>query len=131
MTNLCTNFWRPTFLNRNTKPMQTIIREEDVMLLQKQLSRQMPTVAIKERIKTLKHLRSVILSHLDEIEQALFEDLHKSREESYMTETGIVLSEISYQLKHLKHWSRKKRVRSSLSSFRPRHTECLRLTEWC
>ena len=97
--------------------MQTIIREEDVMLLQKQLSRQMPTVAIKERIKTLKHLRSVILSHLDEIEQALFEDLHKSREESYMTETGIVLSEISYQLKHLKHWSRKKRVRSSLSLF--------------
>lgn len=104
-------------MNRNTKSMQTIIREEDVMLLQKQLSRQMPTVAIKERIKTLKHLRSVILSHLDEIEQALFEDLHKSREESYMTETGIVLSEISYQLKHLKHWSRKKRVRSSLSLF--------------
>lgn len=97
--------------------MQTRTREEEVLSLQKQLSRQTPTVAITERIKALKHLRSVILNNLDRIEQALFEDLHKSREESYMSEIGIVLSEISCQLRHLKHWSRKKRVPSSLSLF--------------
>lgn len=36
--------------------------------------------------------------------EALHKDLHKSAEESYTTEVGVVLSELSHCIKHLKVW---------------------------
>lgn len=62
-------------------------------------------------------LRQMIIDREHEIGQALYADLAKSSAESYMTETGIVLSEIHYVLKHLKKWMRPTRVRASLSTF--------------
>ena len=47
-------------------------------------------------------------------------DLGKSNFESYMCETGLVLSEISYMLKHIHTFTREKRVATPLAQFHSR-----------
>ena len=70
-----------------------------------------------ERRDMLLKLRQIIRDHEQDIQQALYADLGKSAAESHMTETGVVLTEISYTLKHLKSWMRPRRVRASLATF--------------
>lgn len=53
------------------------------------------------------------------IHAALQADLGKSAFESYMCETGLTLSEISYMKTHLRDFSAKKRFARPLPSFRP------------
>lgn len=48
---------------------------------------------------------------------ALQADLGKSAAESYMCEVGIVLSEISYMLKHVRAYAKEKRVRTPLAQY--------------
>jgi aldehyde dehydrogenase (NAD+) len=62
----------------------------------------------------LEQLRSAILQHETAIYAALAADLHKSREEAWVTEIGMVLAEISHTLKHLHSWMRPKRVATNL-----------------
>ncbi len=62
------------------------------------------------RLKQLRKLKEVVLENQDRIQEALWEDLHKSPEEAYLTEISIVLSEIDNHIKHLKKWSKPKRV---------------------
>ena len=62
-------------------------------------------------------MKSVILKYENEINQALYEDLGKSPSESYMCEVGLTLSELSYQIKHIKRWSRAKRHITDLTNF--------------
>ena len=52
-----------------------------------------------------------------EINAALRADLGKSAFESYMCETGLTLSEISYMKTHLRDFAAKKRVRTPLAQF--------------
>lgn len=52
-----------------------------------------------------------------EINTALQKDLGKSAFETFMCETGLTLSEISYMKKHLERFSAKRRVRTPLSQF--------------
>ena len=75
------------------------------------------TLDINKRIYYLKKLKSVILKYENEINQALYEDLGKSPSESYMCEVGLTLSELSYQIKHIKRWSRPKRHITDLTNF--------------
>ena len=46
---------------------------------------------------------------------ALWEDLHKSREEAVMTEMGLIYGEIADALKHVGRWARKRRVRTPMT----------------
>lgn len=62
----------------------------------------------------LEMLRELILQHEDALYTALASDLHKSREEAWVTEIGMVLSEISHTLKHLQSWMRPRRVKTNL-----------------
>lgn len=71
----------------------------------------------KNRIKALKELYNNIKLFKDEICEALKIDLNKSEVESYMSEIGLVLSEITYMKKHLKAFSRPKRVATPLAQF--------------
>lgn len=71
----------------------------------------------RNRIKALKLLQKNISLMESEIEQALKADLNKSETESYMTEIGLVQSEISYMIKHCKKFSKPKRVGTPLSQF--------------
>ena len=43
--------------------------------------------------------------------------MHKSEFEAYATEIGIILDEINFAIKHLKSWSKTKKVRTPLTNF--------------
>lgn len=75
------------------------------------------TLSVKQRAGLLKRLRAEILENEAEIAAALYEDLGKSRTESYMTETGMVLSELSCAIRNIGKWSRPRRVRTPLAQF--------------
>lgn len=62
----------------------------------------------------LLRLKALIQQHENEIYAALQKDLHKSKEETYATEVGIMLAEINHALKNLKSWMRPKRVGTNL-----------------
>lgn len=78
------------------------------------------TLPVDSRIQALKKLQSHILRYEEEIGEALKQDLGKSSYESYMCETGLVLSEISYMLRHVRSYAREKRVRTPLAQFHSR-----------
>jgi aldehyde dehydrogenase (NAD+) len=69
------------------------------------------------RIQQLKKFKSAILNCEKNIAEALWLDLHKSAEESYMTEIGIVLKEIDYHIRHLKKWAKPQKVASPIELF--------------
>lgn len=71
----------------------------------------------KKRIKVLKKLYDNILLLKHDIYDALKADLNKSEIESHTTEVGMVLSEISYMIKHIKKFSRPKNVGGSVIHF--------------
>ena len=66
------------------------------------------------RLKQLRKLKEVVLENQERIQHALWDDLRKSPEETYLTEISIVLSEINNHLKHLKRWAKPKRVPTPL-----------------
>lgn len=65
----------------------------------------------KSQLEKLKHS---LIEFENEIATALFADLKKSPEESYATETGLVLAEINVALKNLQRWMKPKRVSTNL-----------------
>lgn len=72
------------------------------------------TKDIDFRIASLRKFREAILTYEGRIVDALWEDLHKSNEESYLTEISIVLSEIDFHISNLRKWSRSKKVSTPL-----------------
>ncbi len=66
------------------------------------------------RRQQLQKMQQLILDNEKEILASLYTDLKKSPEEAYGSETGLVLSEIRYMLKHLAGWMRPRRVRTNL-----------------
>lgn len=66
------------------------------------------------RIHLLQQLHASILGHEEEIYAALQKDLKKCKEESWVTEIGIVLSEIDHAIRNLKKWMQPKRVPTNL-----------------
>ncbi len=75
------------------------------------------TLPVPARLDALRSLRQGILDMEDEINRALDADLGKSAAETYMCETGMVLSEITHMLHHAKGYARKKRVRTPIAQF--------------
>lgn len=62
------------------------------------------TKSYEFRKKQLKLLKQALLDNEKEIEQALYADLKKNAEETYASETGLVLAEINVALKNLSKW---------------------------
>ncbi len=75
------------------------------------------TIPVSFRIESLKKLKACVQRHEADIAAALQADLGKSDFESYMCETGMVLSELSYLIKHTRQFSKKCRVRTPLAQF--------------
>ena len=69
------------------------------------------------RIAALKTLKKAILRNQKEIEAALRADLNKSASETYMCETGMVLSELSHMIGHLRGYAKDRRVLTPLAQF--------------
>ena len=78
------------------------------------------TLPVNTRLNALRRLYAAISGSEKEIHEALKKDLGKSGFESYMCETGLVLEEISYMLKHTARFAREKRVRTPLAQFHSR-----------
>jgi len=66
------------------------------------------------RREQLIRLRQAILQHESAIARALYDDLKKSPEEAYGTETGLVLAELNTTLKNLRSWMRPRRAPTNL-----------------
>lgn len=81
------------------------------------------TLPVSNRQKALKKLQSCIRMHEEDIQRALFLDLGKSGFESYMCETGLTLSELSYMLRRLPRYAKDKKVRTPLSQFSSRSSQ--------
>ena len=69
------------------------------------------------RLAALKTLKKSIQKHEEDINRALHADLGKSATETYMCETGMVLSELSHMIGHLRGYAKEKRVRTPLAQF--------------
>lgn len=75
------------------------------------------TLDISVRIRALEALEQAVLAYEERLHAALQEDLGKSRAEAYMCETGLTLSELRYMKKHMRSFSRIRRVRTPLAQF--------------
>ena len=69
------------------------------------------------RTEALYNLRKTVLDCQGEIAAALKEDLGKSEMESYMCETGMLLSEIDWQIRHVDRLSKNARKHTPLAQF--------------
>ena len=72
------------------------------------------------RVEALRKLRQALSDNEDRIAEALYSDLGKSPQESYMCETGMALSELSYLIRHTPSFARKKTVPTPLAQFAAR-----------
>lgn len=75
------------------------------------------TISTSFRTEQLKKLYIAVKKYEDEINNALFDDLGKSAYESFMCESGFALTEISYMIKHLKRFAKRRTVKTPLSQF--------------
>lgn len=66
------------------------------------------------RKEQLKKLKASILKHEQDLYDALHADLKKSPEETWVTETGMVISELNTALKNLKEWMSRDPVATNL-----------------
>ena len=95
------------------------------------------TLDVKYRISALKKLHQALVDSEAAIARALKEDLGKSAEESYMCETGMVLSEIRHMLGHIRSYAREETVPTPLAQFAARsyrkptpYGVCLIMSPW-
>lgn len=75
------------------------------------------TIPVKFRIEQLKKLYATVKKYQTEINDALTADLGKSRFEGFMCESGLVLSEISYMIRHTKRFAKRKTVATPITNF--------------
>ena len=68
------------------------------------------TLPVDKRIEALKKLKFCIQKYEPLINEALKRDLGKSNFESYMCEVGLVLSELSYMIRHTPSYAKEKNV---------------------
>lgn len=75
------------------------------------------TIPLAYRLKALDMLEQSILDYEEMLVQSLKEDLGKSREEAYMCEIGLTLSELRYMKKHLTSFAKSRRVHTPVAQF--------------
>ena len=73
------------------------------------------TLALPFRKQMLRKLASAMHQYEKALADALWQDLHKSYEEAYLTELSIVYGEISHHLKGMRRWARPERKCSPLA----------------
>ena len=92
--------------------MNTIESINNIVQKQREYFLSNETKSIDFRLKQLKKLKQSVLNHIDDIYEALWTDLHKCKEEAFLTEISIVLNEINDHIKHLKRWAKPKKVKT-------------------
>ena len=93
--------------------------EQITILLEKQRKyyKSGATIPVKFRIEQLKKLYATVKKYQTEVNDALTSDLGKSHFEGFMCESGLVLSEISYMIRHTKKFAKRKTVMTPITNF--------------
>lgn len=95
----------------NTERIDDILNKQRSFF---QSGRTLPVSFRKEQLRTLKR---AVIKYEPALEAALKKDLGKSASESYMCEIGMVISEITYMLRHIRKFAAKQRVHTPLAQF--------------
>jgi aldehyde dehydrogenase (NAD+) len=74
------------------------------------------TRSIDFRKQQIRSLHDSLLAHEQAINEALYQDLHKSPEEVWVSETGLVVAECKLAIQKLDSWARPQRVRTNLAN---------------
>ncbi len=82
------------------------------------------TLDVTFRIQQLKKLYAAIEKYEPQIHEALRADLGKSSFEGFMCEIGMVRTEISHMLRHIRRYARRKTVSTPMSQY-PSHSYVL------
>ena len=88
---------------------------DEIITLQRKFFADGATRATAFRLDALTKLRKAVRERTDALSEALREDLNKSAGESYLTEIGLVMQELEFHIRHLKRWSRSRRVSTPLT----------------
>lgn len=109
-------FIQPSVFTKIQKKMdkQQVV---EVLKNQKDYFATQQTKDVNFRVRSLKKLKESIEAHEAEIMKALFNDLHKSDYESFVTEIFMVTEEIDMLAKNLKTWAKPNKVRTNLVNF--------------
>ena len=72
------------------------------------------TQTLAWRKQQLQLLKNAILKYEQPLYDALYSDLKRSAEESWVTELGVAIAEINLALRHLHSWMKRKKVKTNL-----------------
>lgn len=90
---------------------------QNILAQQRKYFAEGKTLSYEARQQALAALKASLQRHEKDLAKALKQDLGKSDYESYMCETGLTLSELSWMQKHLRRLMREKRVPTPLSQY--------------
>ncbi|MGM9585916.1 MAG: aldehyde dehydrogenase [Candidatus Limivicinus sp.] len=105
---------------RKTVPEVLPMNIEEILEQQRAYFHSGATLPVSFRIENLKKLYAAVQKYEREISEALTEDLGKSDFEGFMCETGLVLSELHYMIRHTRRFAREHRVHTPLAQFASR-----------
>lgn len=88
----------------------TILNIEELVNEQRKFFRSGSTLPVKFRIKMLLKLYKCIQKYEKDINKALHEDLGKCEFDGFVCETGLVLMELNYMIRHTFSYAKKHRV---------------------
>ena len=90
---------------------------QNIVAAQRKFFRTGTTLPIKWRIEQLKKLKAAVIKYASEFENALVEDLGRSRAEAYLCDVGPTVLEINEMLRGLRRWARPETHFSGLMCF--------------
>ena len=80
-----------------------------IVAAQRKFFRTGTTLPVKWRIQQLKKLKAAVIAHEKEFEDALAEDLGRSRVEAYLCDVGPIITEVNEMIRGLRRWARPER----------------------
>ena len=97
--------------------MYTNEQIQQIVATQRKFFRTGATLPIKWRIEQLKKLKTAVMAHATDFEDALIEDLGRSRVEAYLCDVGPIIVEVNEMIRGLRRWSRPETHFSGLMCF--------------
>jgi len=90
---------------------------QNIVAAQRQYFLSGATLDVNWRIQQLKKLKNAVIKHEAEFEQALHEDLGRSKVEAYLCDIGPIITEINETIAGLRRWARPELHFSGLMCF--------------
>jgi aldehyde dehydrogenase (NAD+) len=106
--------------SKNSRPSSAESEQADLETLYRRLRDNRWRIAktsATERIVKLKKLREAIFAMQEDLQKAIYDDFRKNPAETDLTETHLVLGEISDAIKHLRRWMKPRKVGTPITLF--------------